>query len=185
MSATRTPRPGTARALEAEVAELERRRSSSAGAGSRKGSIQRMRALKEGSKPPGSRRRRPSARVTWAGRRDSLRNAGGPGEGVAGEQAAWAPERTGADAEGGGDEEDIARWSPLDRHPVAKMLQAESQKLLAMEDRLRERVVARRRPSGGLERHPPGAGGLADENRPPLVLVPGPRGREDRVGRRW
>ncbi len=66
------------------------------------------------------------------------------------------------------DEEDIAqvvsRWTGI---PVAKMLQAESQKLLAMEDHLRQRVVGQSEAimavSNAIRR---ARTGLQDENRP-------------------
>jgi ATP-dependent Clp protease ATP-binding subunit ClpB len=66
------------------------------------------------------------------------------------------------------DEEDIAkmvsRWTGI---PVAKMLQGEAQKLLAMEDRLRERVVGQAEAiiavSNAIRR---ARAGLQDENRP-------------------
>jgi len=66
------------------------------------------------------------------------------------------------------DEEDIAkvvsRWTGI---PVAKMLQAEAQKLLRMEDRLRERVVGQAEAiiavSNAIRR---ARAGLQDENRP-------------------
>jgi ATP-dependent Clp protease ATP-binding subunit ClpB len=66
------------------------------------------------------------------------------------------------------DEEDIAtvvsRWTGI---PVAKMLQTEAQKLLTMEDRLRERVVGQaeaiRAVSDAVRR---ARAGLQDENRP-------------------
>jgi ATP-dependent Clp protease ATP-binding subunit ClpB len=66
------------------------------------------------------------------------------------------------------DEEDIAkvvsRWTGI---PVAKMLQAETQKLLAMEERLRERVVGQAEAimavANAIRR---ARAGLQDENRP-------------------
>ncbi len=66
------------------------------------------------------------------------------------------------------DEEDIARvvsrWTGI---PVAKMLQAETQKLLTMEDRLRQRVVGQAEAimavSNAIRR---ARAGLQDENRP-------------------
>ena len=77
------------------------------------------------------------------------------------------------------DEEDVAqvvsRWTGI---PVAKMLQAEVQKLLTMEDRLRQRVVGQAEAimavSNAIRR---ARAGLQDENRPlGSFLILGPTG---------
>ena len=58
----------------------------------------------------------------------------------------------------------VSRWTGI---PVSKLMQGEVEKLIQMEDRLRERVVGQDEAvDGGGERRPRGRAGLQDPNRP-------------------
>jgi ATP-dependent Clp protease ATP-binding subunit ClpB len=157
--------------MEAEVAALEQRRGELRSRWDReKGSIQRIRKLKE---------RIEAARLE-AEKAEREGDLGRVAEIRYGTLAALEKELRAEQAALGAlnghermlkeevDEEDVAkvvsRWTGI---PVAKMLQAESQKLLGMEDRLRERVVGQAEAilavSNAIRR---ARAGLQDENRP-------------------
>jgi ATP-dependent Clp protease ATP-binding subunit ClpB len=157
--------------MEAEVAALEQRRGELRSRWDReKGSIQRIRTLKE---------RIEAARLE-AEKAEREGDLGRVAEIRYGTLAALEKELRAEQAALGAlngqermlkeevDEEDVAtvvsRWTGI---PVAKMLQAESQKLLGMEDRLRERVVGQAEAilavSNAIRR---ARAGLQDENRP-------------------
>ncbi|HSB73952.1 MAG TPA: ATP-dependent chaperone ClpB [Candidatus Methylomirabilis sp.] len=157
--------------LESEVAELETRNAELRGRWEReKTSIQRLRALKQQIE---------AARLE-AEKAEREGNLGRVAEIRYGTLAGLEKELKGAQAALGAlegqermlkeevDEEDIAkvvsRWTGI---PVAKMLQTETQKLLRMEDRLRERVVGQSEAiiavSHAIRR---ARAGLQDENRP-------------------
>jgi len=157
--------------LEGELAELEKRRAELGARWEReKASIQRIRALKEQieaarlaaeqAEREGNLGKVAEIRYgTLAGLEKELK-----GE-QAGLGALQGPERMLKEEV---DEEDIAqvisRWTGI---PVAKMLQTEAQKLLTMEDRLRQRVVGQPEAiiavSNAIRR---ARAGLQDENRP-------------------
>jgi ATP-dependent Clp protease ATP-binding subunit ClpB len=157
--------------LEAEVAELEKRRVELRGHWDReKASIQRIRALKEQMEAARldaekAEREGDLGKVaeirygTLAGLQKELRGEQAALGAVDGKERLLKEEV---------DEEDIAkvvsRWTGI---PVAKMLQTEVQKLLTMEDRLRERVVGQAEAilavSNAIRR---ARAGLQDENRP-------------------
>jgi len=157
--------------LEAEVAELEKRRTELRSRWDReKTSIQRIRALREQieaarldaetAEREGDLGRVAEIRYgTVAGLQKELRGEQDALGALHGQERMLKEEV---------DEEDIAkvvsRWTGI---PVAKMLQAEAQKLLTMEDRLRERVVGQAEAilavSNAIRR---ARAGLQDENRP-------------------
>jgi ATP-dependent Clp protease ATP-binding subunit ClpB len=157
--------------LEIEAAELERRREELRGRWDReKSSIQRIRALKariEAARLAAEK----AEREGDLGRVAEIRygTLATMGQELRAEQAALGalegPDRLLKEEV---DEEDIAkvvsRWTGI---PVAKMLQGEAQKLLRMEDRLRERVVGQAEAilavSNAIRR---ARAGLQDENRP-------------------
>jgi ATP-dependent Clp protease ATP-binding subunit ClpB len=157
--------------LEAEVAALEKRRGELRSRWDReKGGIQRIRTLKE--RIEAARLEADKAeREGDLGRVAEIRygTLGALEKELRGEQAALGAlngqERMLKEEV---DEEDVAqvvsRWTGI---PVAKMLQAESQKLLGMEDRLRERVVGQAEAilavANAIRR---ARAGLQDENRP-------------------
>jgi len=157
--------------LEAELGELERRHADLNGRWEKeKASIQRIRALKEQIE---------TARLQ-AEKAEREGNLGKVAEirygSLAGLEKELKAEQVVLAALQGSermlkeevDEEDIAqvlsRWTGI---PVAKMLQAETQKLLTMEDRLRQRVVGQAEAiiavSNAIRR---ARAGLQDENRP-------------------
>ena len=157
--------------LESEVAELETRHAELRGRWEReKASIQRLRALKqqiEAAKQEAEK----AEREGNLGRVAEIRygTLTGLEKELKGEQAALgALEGQERMLKEEVDEEDIAkvvsRWTGI---PVAKMLQTETQKLLRMEDRLRERVVGQSEAimavSNAIRR---ARAGLQDENRP-------------------
>ncbi len=157
--------------LEAELRELEKRQAELNSRWEKeKASIQRLRALKE----------QIEAARLQAEKAEREGNLGKVAEIRYGTLAALEKELKGEQAALGAlegqermlkeevDEEDIAqvisRWTGI---PVAKMLQAETQKLLQMEDRLRLRVVGQPEAiiavSNAIRR---ARAGLQDENRP-------------------
>ncbi|HYL80191.1 MAG TPA: AAA family ATPase, partial [Candidatus Acidoferrum sp.] len=157
--------------LEVEAAELEKRRAELRGRWEReKTSIQRIRALKEQIEAAKLEAEK-AEREGNLGRVAEIRygTLTGLEKELKGEQAALAAleghERMLKEEV---DEEDIAkvvsRWTGI---PVSKMLQTEAQKLLRMEDRLRERVVGQAEAiiavSNAIRR---ARAGLQDENRP-------------------
>ena len=157
--------------LEAEVADLDTRRAELRGRWEReKASIQRIRALKEQIESARLQAEK-AEREGELGKVAEIRYGAlvGLEKALHGEQAALGalagPDRMLKEEV---DEEDIAkvvsRWTGI---PVAKMLQAETQKLLAMEDRLRERVVGQAEAimavANAIRR---ARAGLQDENRP-------------------
>ncbi|MBI2561789.1 MAG: AAA family ATPase, partial [candidate division NC10 bacterium] len=157
--------------LEAEMSELEKRQAALRGRWEKeKASIQRIRALKEqieAARLAGEK----AEREGDLGKVAEIRYGTlvGLEKGLKAEQAALAAlegqERMLKEEV---DEEDIAqvisRWTGI---PVARMLQAEAQKLLSMEDRLRQRVVGQAEAimavSNAIRR---ARAGLQDENRP-------------------
>ncbi|MBI2457601.1 MAG: ATP-dependent chaperone ClpB [candidate division NC10 bacterium] len=157
--------------LEAEMSELEKRQAALRGRWEKeKASIQRIRALKEqieAARLAGEK----AEREGDLGKVAEIRYGTlvGLEKGLKAEQAALAAlegqERMLKEEV---DEEDIAqvisRWTGI---PVARMLQAEAQKLLTMEDRLRQRVVGQAEAimavSNAIRR---ARAGLQDENRP-------------------
>jgi ATP-dependent Clp protease ATP-binding subunit ClpB len=157
--------------LEAEVADLDTRRAELRGRWEReKASIQRIRALKEQIESARLQAEK-AEREGELGKVAEIRYGAlvGLEKELHGEQAALGalagPDRMLKEEV---DEEDIAkvvsRWTGI---PVAKMLQAETQKLLAMEERLRERVVGQAEAimavANAIRR---ARAGLQDENRP-------------------
>ncbi|MEI8191366.1 MAG: AAA family ATPase, partial [candidate division NC10 bacterium] len=157
--------------LEAEAAELEKRQSELRGRWEReKAGIQRIRALKEQIESARLHAER-AEREGDLGKVAEIRygTLAGLEKELGGEQAALgALDGRNRMLKEEVDEEDIAkmvsRWTGI---PVAKMLQGEAQKLLAMEDRLRERVVGQAEAiiavSNAIRR---ARAGLQDENRP-------------------
>ena len=157
--------------LEAELSELEKQEAILRGRWEKeKGSIQRIRALKEQIETARLDAEK-AEREGNLGKVAEIRYGRlvGLEKELTAEQAALAavqgPERMLKEEV---DEEDIAqvvsRWTGI---PVAKMLQAEAQKLLTMEDRLRRRVVGQAEAimavSNAIRR---ARAGLQDENRP-------------------
>ncbi len=157
--------------LEAELSELEKRHGELTTRWEKeKASIQRLRALKEQIETARLDAEK-AEREGNLGKVAEIRygTLAGLEKELGAEQAALAavqgPERMLKEEV---DEEDIAqvvsRWTGI---PVAKMLQAEAQKLLAMEDRLRQRVVGQAEAiiavSNAIRR---ARAGLQDENRP-------------------
>jgi ATP-dependent Clp protease ATP-binding subunit ClpB len=157
--------------LESEAAELEKRRTELRSRWEReKSSIQRIRALKEQIETARLQAEK-AEREGDLGKVAEIRYGTMTGleKELRGEQAALgALEGRDRMLKEEVDEEDIAkvvsRWTGI---PVAKMLQAEAQKLLSMEDRLRERVVGQAEAliavSNAIRR---ARAGLQDENRP-------------------
>jgi len=157
--------------LEADLTELKRQEAILRGRWEKeKGSIQRIRALKEQIETARLDAEK-AEREGNLGKVAAIRYGRlvGLEKELTAEQAALAavqgPERMLKEEV---DEEDIAqvvsRWTGI---PVAKMLQAEAQKLLTMEDRLRRRVVGQAEAimavSNAIRR---ARAGLQDENRP-------------------
>jgi len=157
--------------LEADLTELKRQEAILRGRWEKeKGSIQRIRALKEQIETARLDAEK-AEREGNLGKVAEIRYGRlvGLEKELTAEQAALAavqgPERMLKEEV---DEEDIAqvvsRWTGI---PVAKMLQAEAQKLLTMEDRLRRRVVGQAEAimavSNAIRR---ARAGLQDENRP-------------------
>jgi len=157
--------------LEAELGELERRHAELNGRWEKeKASIQRIRALKEQIETARLQAEK-AEREGNLGRVAEIRYGS-----LAGLEKELKAEQVVLAALQGSermlkeevDEEDIAqvlsRWTGI---PVAKMLQAETQKLLTMEDRLRQRVVGQAEAiiavSNAIRR---ARAGLQDENRP-------------------
>jgi ATP-dependent Clp protease ATP-binding subunit ClpB len=157
--------------LEAEVAELEQRRTELHGRWEReKTSIQRIRALKQQIEAARLEAEK-AEREGNLGRVAEIRYGTMTGleKELKGEQAALgALEGKDRMLKEEVDEEDVAkvvsRWTGI---PVTRMLQTEAQKLLRMEDRLRERVVGQAEAimavSNAIRR---ARAGLQDENRP-------------------
>ncbi|HSB77575.1 MAG TPA: ATP-dependent chaperone ClpB [Candidatus Methylomirabilis sp.] len=157
--------------LEVEVTELEKRRSELRGRWEReKTSIQRIRALKQQIEAARLEAEK-AEREGNLGRVAEIRygTLTGLEKELKGEQAALgALEGHERMLKEEVDEEDIAkvvsRWTGI---PVSKMLQTEAQKLLHMEDRLRERVVGQAEAIIGVSNAIRRArAGLQDENRP-------------------
>ncbi|HEX7629100.1 MAG TPA: AAA family ATPase, partial [Candidatus Methylomirabilis sp.] len=157
--------------LEAEAAEMEKRQSELRGRWEReKAGIQRIRALKEQIESARLHAER-AEREGDLGKVAEIRYGTliGLEKELGGEKAALgALDGQNRMLKEEVDEEDIAkmvsRWTGI---PVAKMLQGETQKLLAMEGRLRERVVGQAEAiiavSNAIRR---ARAGLQDENRP-------------------